>query len=115
MAIAALLRALRSREVELPENVSLGNFYRKPAQRFVNDRADALSKLAMCYRRLGRLSAAIRAFHAAIEAAGKNVASFLYCVLALKVRKTMVSSFLRFPPSYLTFHLTSSRNGIRFV
>ena len=95
LAVVALLKALRSRDIELPDKESLGLFYvPPPSSTFWGDLerenrgaenmelADTLSELAMCYRRLGRYTAAIRAFYAATDAAGEKVASSVLCSCA---------------------------------
>lgn len=81
-AIVALLKALRSRDVSAPGNETLGIFYHRPGAEYVNERADALAELAMCYRRLGRFTASLRAFHAAIVSAGEHIASSVLCSCA---------------------------------
>jgi tetratricopeptide (TPR) repeat protein len=80
LAVVALLKALRCRDVELPENESMGIFYAiSPAE---NEKAKTFSDLANCYRKLGRYTAAIRSFHAASDAAGENVAASVLCSCA---------------------------------
>jgi tetratricopeptide (TPR) repeat protein len=81
-AVVALLKALRSRDVSAPANETLGIFYHRPGTVYVNERADALAELAMCYRRLGRFTASIRAFYAAIESAGEHITSSVLCSCA---------------------------------
>jgi tetratricopeptide (TPR) repeat protein len=81
-AVVSLLKALRCRDIALPDSESLFIFYQKGAHGETNERAEALAEVAMCYRRLGRYTASIRAFHAAIEAAGENVSSSVLCSCA---------------------------------
>jgi tetratricopeptide (TPR) repeat protein len=82
LAVVALLKALRCRDIEVPRNEALGIFYQLSGGSVISERAGALAELAMCYRRLGRFTAAIRAFHAAIEAAGESIASSVLCSCA---------------------------------
>jgi hypothetical protein len=82
MAVVALLKALRCRDIEVPRNESLGIFYQLSGGSVVSERSGALAELAMSYRRLGRFTAAIRAFHASIEAAGEMIASSVLCSCA---------------------------------
>lgn len=82
LAVVALLKALRCRDIELPGNESLGIFYQLSGGSVGSERAGALAELAMCYRRSGRFTAAIRAFHAAIEAAGETITSSVLCSCA---------------------------------
>ena len=82
-AVVSLLKALRCRDIALPENEPLGNFYRMPkCEKKTSEKVDGLAEVAMCYRRLGRFTAAIRAYHAAIEIAGDNIASSVLCSCA---------------------------------
>jgi tetratricopeptide (TPR) repeat protein len=81
-AVVALLKSLRCRDVALASSESLGIFYQRRSEDYVNERADALGEVAMCYRRLGRFTASIRAFYAGIEAAGENVSSSVLCSCA---------------------------------
>ena len=71
LAVVAILKALRCRDVSSPDEEILGIFYKPPSSSYkVNERSAALTDLGMCYRRLGRFTASIRAFHASIDAAG---------------------------------------------
>jgi tetratricopeptide (TPR) repeat protein len=71
LAVVAILKALRCRDVSIPDKEMLGIFYKPPSlSNEVNERSAALTDLGMCYRRLGRFTASIRAFHASIDAAG---------------------------------------------
>jgi tetratricopeptide (TPR) repeat protein len=70
LAVVAILKALRCRDVALANKESLGVFYQTPSSfEDVNELSAALSEVGMCYRRLGRMTASIRAFRASIEAA----------------------------------------------
>ena len=82
LAVVALLKALRSKDIEVPFNQSLGAFYQGDVDQPENELADTFAELAICYRRLGRFTAAIRAFHAAKEAAGDSVSSIVLCSCA---------------------------------
>jgi len=81
-AVIALLKALRTRDIASPESEAFGVFYALPHSGYVNERSHALAELAMCYRRLGRFTPSIRAFHAAIESAGDRVAPEVLCSCA---------------------------------
>jgi tetratricopeptide (TPR) repeat protein len=67
LAIVALLKALRCRDIMQIRNEPLGIFYQQQGEN-VNEEATVLEETGQCYRRLGRYTAAIRAFHAAIDA-----------------------------------------------
>jgi tetratricopeptide (TPR) repeat protein len=93
LAVVALLKALRCRDIERPLQETLGIFYGMPSPPVgpdnsnitglgQNEKAETLAELAMCYHRLGRYTASIRAFYAAIEAAGEHVASSVLCSCA---------------------------------
>jgi tetratricopeptide (TPR) repeat protein len=70
LAVVAILKALRCRDVALVNKESLGVFYQTPSSfKDINELSAALSEVGMCYRRLGRMTASIRAFRASIEAA----------------------------------------------
>jgi tetratricopeptide (TPR) repeat protein len=84
-AVVALLKALRCRDVERPEADQLSGFFGSPSQPVMPGKlmlSKVLSDLAGCYRRLGRYTASIRSYHAAIEAARENVSSALLCSCA---------------------------------
>ncbi|VEU36442.1 unnamed protein product [Pseudo-nitzschia multistriata] len=72
LAVVAILKALRCRDIALPEKESLGLFYNTPSSVMANEKSIALAEVGMCYRRLGRMTASVRAFRASIEAAGVN-------------------------------------------
>lgn len=82
LAVVALLKSLRCRDIALPASEPLGIFFQRPTESNINERENALAEVAMCYRRLGRYTASIRAFHAAIETAGDSVGSSLLCSCA---------------------------------
>jgi tetratricopeptide (TPR) repeat protein len=84
LAIVSLLKALRSRDIEHPEAESLAIFFSSPTQPQLSstEMVEVSAELAACYRRLGRYTAAIRTFHAAIERAGEEAPSSLLCACA---------------------------------
>jgi tetratricopeptide (TPR) repeat protein len=84
LAIVSLLKALRSRDIEHPEAESLAIFFSSPTQPQLTstEMVEVSAELAACYRRLGRYTAAIRTFHAAIERAGEEAPSSLLCACA---------------------------------
>jgi tetratricopeptide (TPR) repeat protein len=94
LAVVAILKALRCRDIERPLQETLGIFYDMPRSPMGPDhssvdtglrrseKAETLAELAMCYHRLGRYTASIRAFYSAIEAAGEYVASSVLCSCA---------------------------------
>eukprot|EP00536_Pseudo-nitzschia_multiseries_P014863 jgi/Psemu1/69261/estExt_Genemark1.C_7780014 len=76
LAVVAILKALRCRDIAFPDKESLGLFYNNPSFQVENEKSAALAEVGMCYRRLGRMTASIRAFRASIEAVGlKSVQS----------------------------------------
>lgn len=84
LAIVSLLKALRSRDIEHPEAESLAIFFSSPMQPQLSstEMVKVSAELAACYRRLGRYTAAIRTFHAAIERAGEEAPPSLLCACA---------------------------------
>jgi len=70
LAVVAILKALRCRDIAFPDKESLGIFYSNPSSKMENEKSAALAEVGMCYRRLGRMTASIRAFRASIEAVG---------------------------------------------
>jgi hypothetical protein len=62
LAVVALLKALRCRDIEVPRNEALGIFYQLSGGSVGSERTGAFAELAMCYRRLGRFTAAILTF-----------------------------------------------------
>eukprot|EP00980_Cylindrotheca_fusiformis_P022263 scaffold9159_cov121-Cylindrotheca_fusiformis.AAC.5 len=66
-AIVAFLKAMRCRDIMQIENEPLGMFYHKKG-RSINEQAEILEETGQCYRRLGRYTASVRAFYAAIGA-----------------------------------------------
>ncbi len=69
LAVVAILKGLRCRDIALPNKENLGVFYQTPSSLGnINELSSALAEVGMCYRRLGRMTASIRAFHASIDA-----------------------------------------------
>lgn len=82
-ALVAFLKALRCRDITQTTNEPLGNFYHQK-RGTVNERATVLEETGQCYRRLGRYTAAIRAFHASVDAyqGDKQAPSSVLCSCA---------------------------------
>jgi len=69
LAVVAILKGLRCRDIALPKKEIFGLFYQTSSlHENVNELSSALAEIGMCYRRLGRMTASIRSFHASIEA-----------------------------------------------
>ena len=69
LAVVALLKTLRCSDIERPESNLLAPFFANPntpERPNKKEMAATLTDLAMCYRRLGRYTAAVRSFHSAI-------------------------------------------------
>lgn len=67
-ALVCFQKALRCRDIQAPNTSPLGVFYIVPAplgQRTHCEASETWAELAACYRRLGKFSAALRAFEAA--------------------------------------------------
>ena len=67
-ALVCFQQALRCRDIQAPNTSPLGVFYIVPAplgQRTHCEASETWAELAACYRRLGKFSAALRAFEAA--------------------------------------------------
>lgn len=80
LAVIAFLKALRCRDVEAPEEDSLGTFFSKPSpQSLPREFGCVWAELAACYRRLGRYTSAIRAYQAAYDSAGEDISSWTLC------------------------------------
>jgi tetratricopeptide (TPR) repeat protein len=74
LAVIAILKGLRCRDIAQPSSEKLGNFlHGSNLQVPRNEEADALAELAASYRRLGRYTASVRSFHASIASAGVQV------------------------------------------
>jgi tetratricopeptide (TPR) repeat protein len=89
LGAVALLKALRCRDIDSPQNEQLSVFYKKPTvgcdtpDNYVGkERAEVWAELAFCYRRLGRYTAAIRGYYSSIEAAGEYVSASVLCSCA---------------------------------
>ena len=94
LAVVSLLKSLRCRDIANVDNEQHAIFYDRPGsvKHRSSERSDALAEVAMCYRRLGRYTAAIRAFHGAIEIAGDMAHSLVLCSCA----QGMLFSFFLF-------------------
>ena len=69
LAVVAILKALRCRDVALSDKENLSVFYQTSSSlQILSELSVALAEVGMCYRRLGRMTASVRAFHASIEA-----------------------------------------------
>jgi tetratricopeptide (TPR) repeat protein len=98
LAIVSFLKALRSRDIEHPEAESLAIFFSSPMQPQLSstEMMEVSAELAACYRRLGRYTAAIRTFHAAIDQGGEEAPPSLLCACAqCKLERNY--NFLMFP------------------
>ena len=102
LAVVALIKALRCRDIEGRQQEALGVFYSMPAvedlgdpsnHRSFNEKAETLAELAMCYRRLGRYTAAIRSFYGARESAGELVPSSVLFSCAQGTQADNLESF----------------------
>ena len=84
LAVVSFLKALRCRDIANVDNEFHAVFYNKPGKTKTRSvqQSDVLAEVATCYRRLGRYTAAIRAFHGAIEIAGDMVPSLVLCSCA---------------------------------
>jgi tetratricopeptide (TPR) repeat protein len=73
LAVIAILKALRCQDVALPSKQTFGVFYQTPSSfEDANELSAALAEVGMCYHRLGRITASIRAFRASIDAADES-------------------------------------------
>ena len=89
LGAVALLKALRCRDIDQPQNESSSVFFSvNPADEastenyLSKEKSESWSELAFCYRRLGRFTAAIRGYYSAIEASGEHVTGSLLCACA---------------------------------
>ena len=85
LAVVSLLNALRCRDLERPDSEPLSEFYSsplKPALPGKMELSGCLADLAACYYRLGRYTASLRSYHAAIEKAADKVPGSLLCSCA---------------------------------
>ena len=75
LAVSALLKAKRSRDIEDPFSEPLSTFYSgpsAPSNPSHIDLIESLQDLASCYRRLGRCSAELRTLQSALEISGNS-------------------------------------------
>jgi tetratricopeptide (TPR) repeat protein len=84
LAVVSFLKALRCRDIERPEAEPMAIFFSDPTQAWERplEMMEVSAELAACYKRLGRYTAAIRTFHAAIDWAGDDVPPKLLCACA---------------------------------
>jgi tetratricopeptide (TPR) repeat protein len=85
LAIIALLKALRCSDVDRPELNPLSVFYPAPKANHsfsLSEKLEVTTELAQCYRRLGRYTASVRTFHAALEIAVDSPSHSLLCACA---------------------------------
>ncbi len=85
-ALVCFQQALRCRDIQVPETAPLGAFYMISApllgQKTYCEASETWAELAACYRRLGKPSAALRAFEAAYSVSGDNLSSDAFCAWA---------------------------------
>ena len=79
LAAICFQEALRCRDIASPESVSLYCFFAKPNQPQVAELGGVWSALGNCYRRLGRYTAAVRAFTVGWEASGRTFPPHTLC------------------------------------
>ena len=82
IALVALLKALRCRDIDNPHSDSMSWFYVHPSVRTppsLHGKIQTLTELGSCYRRLGRYSASLRSFHLAIASSLDDVEPSLLC------------------------------------
>ena len=87
LGAVALLKALRCRDIDQPQSEALAPFFAigrsaGSDQYQGQEKAETWAELAFCYRRIGRYTAAIRGYYAAIETAGEHVTGDLLCACA---------------------------------
>ena len=77
LAVVAFLKALRCQDIALPNKDNLTNFYHHPSSPHAfNEKSATLAEVGMSYRRLGRMTASIRAFRLSVESAeGSSIES----------------------------------------
>lgn len=74
LAVSALLKATRARDIEHPMSDPLSIFYSGPLRPETpnhDELVKGLLELSACYRRLGRCSAEVRTLHTALEVSGE--------------------------------------------
>lgn len=84
-ALVCFQQALRCRDIQAPQNAPLGTFYSISvplAQRTYFEACETWAELAACYRRLGKPSAALRAFEAACSVSDGNLSPDAFCAWA---------------------------------
>ncbi|KAL9182460.1 hypothetical protein ACHAXT_013112 [Thalassiosira profunda] len=78
-------QALRCRDIQLPESETLGTFYSNPLSSSGETHCEASeiwAELAACYRRLGKYSAALRAYELAYLVSGGSLSPDAICAWA---------------------------------
>ncbi len=84
-ALVCFQQALRCRDIQVPKTAPLGAFYMISAplgQTTYCEASQTWAELAACYRRLGKPSAALRAFEAAYSVSGGNLSPEAFCAWA---------------------------------
>lgn len=74
IAVSALLKATRARDIEEPSSDSLSIFYSgpsRPSEAGSDELTTGLLELSACYRRLGRCSAELRTLQTALDISGE--------------------------------------------
>lgn len=85
LAVVALLKAIRSRDIQNPGSESLSYFYADPYSPAIPNNSefvDTSAELAASYRRLGRYTASLRSYYTAIEASSDAVSNSILCSCA---------------------------------
>ena len=97
LAVSALLKATRARDIEDPFSDPLAVFYSGPTRPMnpnQEDLVEGLLLLSGCYKRLGRCSAEVRTLHNALKASGDNVSWSLLHACGLGKSSTVLCVFL---------------------
>jgi tetratricopeptide (TPR) repeat protein len=107
LAISALLKATRSRDIDDPSSDPLSIFYSGPefpAHPSQINHIHSLQDLALCYRRLGRCSAELRTLQAALELSGESPSwSLLQACAQGKGERSIISDMLEQLHSLIAF------------
>lgn len=90
LAVVAILKSLRCRDIVMPEKEVLGVFY-APSSSYdkMSEKSAALADVGMCYRRLGRFTASIRTFRASIFTSGKDCAQSATLISCAQVEQEL--------------------------
>ncbi|KAL7539490.1 hypothetical protein ACHAXR_012876 [Thalassiosira sp. AJA248-18] len=86
-AVVCFQQALRCMDIQVPGNDILGAFYSNPttaslASQTCDELTEVWTELAACYRRLGKYSAALRAYEAAYSVSDGNLSPDALCAWA---------------------------------